>query len=422
MSNQDPEAEPMGSPAERAEDALRVRATAVLGQLRVAIAEVIAALGNDIRQPRDLKAVLGIHQTLAWRVFRFANDTNALADPRNLPGGAGLSTFLAAARTRGVPSECAEKVNECFGRFRALVDSQAGDRAALELMLAGLNSSAAAASPASKTSRRNGYLSNSAVWGTQMRMKLMCQVIAPSAHAGLLDFILIRGFVGMRRLRQSSRLSIMPLTIIDSARVPPGRDTIAALDPEHVSRGLALLPQFCSKPFPDLRVAKNPAGASECQLGETPIGSRDGATLITGQLFRAAGSRYRSDACPHGNTALSIRQPIESALIDIWVHRELVPDIKPQPLLYSESSGVAPDDQLIDHADLLPLSERVERAGQGLSAAGLVGLPRYRDLMEFAFARADWNPQDFELLRLRQAYPAMPTSLVMRFELPPEPL
>jgi len=404
---------------DRAAGGLHSGASAVLGELKASLAEVFAALGREIRQPKDLKAALEVHQTLAWKVFRFATSPSPLASARHLPGHTGMSALLAAASARGVPAASLDKVRASFDRYRRLVDTHTGDRATLEVMLEGMDENGKASS--GKSIRRDGFRCNSSLWGTQMRLKYMCHIIGPSAREDLLDFVLIRGYVGMRRLRQGAKLSIMPLTMVGSDGTPQRRGPQTALEPASVDRGVAMLPRFCSDPLPDICIGKSPAGLPECQLGETPLGGRDGTTLVTGEIFRGAGSRYRSAVSPHGNTALAIRQPTECAVLDVWMHTGTLPGVTPKGFMYSLASGVAPDDQVEEHADLLPFPERAERVGQGISSAVLVNVPKYRELMSFAFSRAGWDQRDFVLFRLRQDYPAMPTSLVMRFELPAGP-
>ena len=45
---------------------------------------------------KDLKAALEVHQTLAWKVFRFATSSSPLASARHLPGHTGMSALRQA--------------------------------------------------------------------------------------------------------------------------------------------------------------------------------------------------------------------------------------------------------------------------------------------------------------------------------------
>ena len=49
-------------------------------------------------------------------------------------------------------------------------------------------------------------------------------------------------------------------------------------------------------------------------------------------------------------------------------------------------------------------------------------LPRYADLLQYAFERVGWRPEEFYVFRLRMQYPALATTLVLKHELPDHPL
>lgn len=418
--NARPPSTSLESPAQTAPtEPLRAEALATIQDLRSALAELLAAVGTPIRQPRDIKSALGLHQTLAWKIHRIAQGADPLADAQFIPGATGFATFLDAARARKLPLPTIAKVEQAYARFRTLVSDQSGDRASLELMLSGLE---AAEAPADLRSvRRGGYRCNSAVWGMQLRMKLLCQIVGPSTSPGLLDFVIIRGLIGMRRLRPNVALPIAPISLVSEEGQAPESNRVQPLDPASVHKGLALMPQFSSNPLPDINIGKNAAGIAEYQLGATPIGGREGSTVISGERIRSAGSMFRDGTNEHGRTALAFRQPIERAVLDMWVHRDLFPHADPQASHYSEVNGVHWDEQSPAHAEVLPLVERVDHRGAGLSNAALMDVPQYRNLMDFSFAAVGWNPNDFALFRLKMDYPPISTALVMKLELPERP-
>ena len=80
---------------------LRAEALGTLEELRAALAELLGAVGVPIRQPRDLKVALGLHQTLAWKIHRITQGDDPLADAQFIPGASGFATFLEAARAHG---------------------------------------------------------------------------------------------------------------------------------------------------------------------------------------------------------------------------------------------------------------------------------------------------------------------------------
>ncbi|HYD02455.1 MAG TPA: hypothetical protein VEB22_14605, partial [Phycisphaerales bacterium] len=79
-------------------------------------------------RPRDLVNGLGIHHSLAWKITRIASGADPMGNAQFIPGRAGMDLFLDAAVKAGARGKSVEAVREAFARFRALIDSHAGDR------------------------------------------------------------------------------------------------------------------------------------------------------------------------------------------------------------------------------------------------------------------------------------------------------
>lgn len=396
------------------------QAASVLAELRSALARVLAAgvkSGEPIRKPRHVQSAFEIHQTLAWKIHRVAQGPELLADGRYMPGPAGFEAFLAAARGRGVPEDALGAAQRAFDRYRLLIDSQAGDRPSLELMLQGMRGEPPESQ--GRLARRPGFRAASSIWGVQVRTRLLCQIVAPSAEQGRVDLGVIRGSLGMRRVRPDARLSIGPALVVDNG----GLGRIEALFPEDVTAGAPLLKRYCSQPLPPTTVGLNPRGLREHVLGEAPLGGKSGMSIYLGEVHRAAASAYKEAHNPFVNTAQTVRLPMECAVIDVWVHGSITPPTtRPRTFYYGESSGVPWYEQLPEHAERLEMAERAQTIGAGLSAAPLVGVPEYQDLIAETFARLGWNPDEFTLHRLRVEYPAVATAMVVQFDLPAAPV
>ncbi|MFT3683675.1 MAG: hypothetical protein QM783_01910 [Phycisphaerales bacterium] len=392
------------------------QAPGVLGELRSALARVLAASGTPIRRPRHVQDAFNIHQTLAWKIYRVAHGPDLLADGQFVPGRPGFESFIAAARERGVPAERLAAVQQAYDNYRSLVESQAGDRPSMDLMLQGMLPEAPA-SPALKA-RRPGFRAASSIWGVQVRTRLLCQIVAPSAERGRVDLGVVRGSLGMRRVRPDARLSIGPAMVVDNG----GRGRIEALFPEDVTAGAPLLKKYCSQPLPPTTVGLNPRGLPEHVLGEAPLGGKSGMSIYFGEVHRAAASAYQEPHNPFVNTAQTVRLPMECAVIDVWMHESLTPPgSRPRTFYYGESSGVPWYEQLPEHAERLEMAERAQTIGAGLSASPLVGVPEYQDIMTETFARVGWDADEFVLHRLRVEYPAIATAMVLQVDLPAPP-
>lgn len=61
--------------------------------------------------------------------------------------------------------------------------------------------------------------------------------------------------------------------------------------------------------------------------------------------------------------------------------------------------------------------------GKGPSVMHTPDVPRYAEMIQYAFDRLGWDEARFDVYRCRVEYPVMPSSVVVRFDLPecPEP-
>src|SRR5690606_14397822 len=176
----------------------------------------------------------------------------------------------------------------------------------------------------------------------------------------------------------------------------------------------------CSPNLPDFDVLPGEAGATQYAFREGPVGRRGAATCVIGEVLRAVEPRYRQPAYEVLGTYLRLHTPVESAVLDLAVHRDLFPQFAPRARLFS---GLFSGELFKRHlsCDELPLFERVEPVGAASDVAWLPEMPRYRDLLAHAFERVQWDPEQFHVHRVRMPYPPTPTALVVRQELPPAP-
>ena len=66
----------------------------------------------------------------------------------------------------------------------------------------------------------------------------------------------------------------------------------------------------------------------------------------------------------------------------------------------------------------MELLESVMYLGQGLSVLPTREVPRYVELARYATDRLGWDADRFDVYRCRIEYPVMPSTVVLRFDLP----
>jgi hypothetical protein len=201
-----------------------------------------------------------------------------------------------------------------------------------------------------------------------------------------------------------------------------GRDRtrIEALIPEEITAGAPLMKRYCSRPLPPTQIGRSPRGLPVYELGEAPLGGKTGMTVYLGEVYRSAATAYQDEQNPFVNTAMTVRLPMECAVIDVWVHRAVIDAAtQPRTFYYGELSGVPWYEQVPEHAERLEMAERAQTIGPGLNAAPLAGVPEYQDLIAETFTRLKWDPKEFVLRRLRVEYPSVATAMVVQLDMPP---
>ncbi len=395
---------------------LEVQAQDVLTHLRDAFRGVLDHLDMPTVRPRDLEKGLGLHKTLAWRIMRIAYGRDPMSDVQHIPGGEGIDIFLSAASEHGVDEVRLEAVRRSVARFRSLVDAHAGDRQSLEVML---RSIAEAVEPAAdlRAARRAAYRCTSYTWGTQTRARILSGIITP-VGGGLADYATLRAHAGMRRVRTNGLLGLSR-TVESNTDLPgPRVARVEAVEPEGVMGGVPLLRDFCTNPLPEVRAVTSRGGNIDYEFVDRGVGLASALTVYTADIRRGLGGCLkREDVNTMNALYLSIRQPLELGVIDLWAPRSTFGDFRPYAMSVSAINGESNSEPPTSWYQL-PLPESAERLGFGLDAAPIADAPEYVGAMKRVFDRLGWDPAGYELHRLSVEYPVMGTRLVMLVDLP----
>jgi hypothetical protein len=71
-----------------------------------------------------------------------------------------------------------------------------------------------------------------------------------------------------------------------------------------------------------------------------------------------------------------------------------------------------------DERDRLPVAERLQHLGRGVERVRTAEIPRYAEILGAAFEKTGWDPDDFDVYRVRMRYPPIPVSVMVRHEMP----
>jgi len=395
----------------------------VVRRVRNAFAEVIEALPGHVSRPSELEKALRIDKKLGWRVFRVVHGSDPFMAAQHVPGAAGVKIFLEAAAQRGVPSGLTEAAARAVGAFEELIQVHAGDRASLEMMMSGY--ARRGRKRGDLTHRKAAFRANSYVWGVQAKTQLKADFLHRSDRPGQLDIGSVRGFVGFRRIRANVAWVVARTRCTDDDGTLRTSFVREPLDPacEEGVDGPAvpLLREFCTKPLPRFRRVAGPHGFVEDELVEGPVGNTAAFNCIIGEVARSVASYYRDEHNRYGDLTARMRTPSEVLLFDQFVHEDVFGRMSPEVLVYGDLRGgpETPRDQRA--RDQLPVWETVEYLGKGPGVIHTPEVPRYAEMARYVFDRLGWDGERFDAYRIRVQYPIIPSTVVMRHELPERP-
>ncbi|MDZ4829573.1 MAG: hypothetical protein SGJ09_05160 [Phycisphaerae bacterium] len=389
----------------------------VLG-LRSALLELYHSVEADITRPQEVARRFGLNKNLTWKIARILQAQDALEAVPLIPGSTGLEILLEAMGNAGAPIAAVERVRAMALEFDRMIESHADDRAGFELLLDSMGGSRPL-----EIGRKLAFRGNTAIWGLQARVRLTAQFLAPNAQdPSLLDIALVCGLLGVRRLRPVQRWPLFRFARYNDDASPLGTSTnVEPLEPSAAEKKLPwLMSSWCSPPYPPLERV-NRADDEVHELTDGPIGRTGEFSCMFGFVERGTVPRYADEQNRTGEPASAITLPIETLLFDLFVHRSLLEARRPELCVYGRPSGTLSLDPDLRVRQLLPFSERLVELGGSPPQVATPLVPGYEKLVATAFERAGWNPRDFFASRLVLEYPPMPSTVVLRYELPERP-
>ncbi len=395
-------------------------AETVLRRLRAAFGELLSSLGIDPENPRGAGRKLGLDKSLAWKVARVAYGVDLFAIGQHLPGAPGLNIFIKAVKRHGAPTSRVDAVKSALRDFDRLVEIHSGDRASLEIMLSSYASENA--ERLELLHRKQLFSGASYLWGVQVKTQLRADFVAPSTEDGMVDIASLRGFVDLRRLRPE-----VPW-VIDRTRIADDDATIRevsqreSLGPDRdACQDAPLLPEFCSRPLPEVRRVPGLEGFVHLELAPGPVGNTGAVTCIYAEVFRGAVPRYRDARNARGEHGQLMRTPCKVLVFDVFLHRDLGYATPPTFAVEGQVLGVPAHTAPHSERTCLPVHETVEDLGAGPPLVHTPDIPEYGPIVRTVFERVQWNAEDFHGFRVRMRYPPSPTVMVLHYPLPEQP-
>lgn len=396
-------------------------AEATLRQLQGSLGEVLDAIHEHDGRAFSLARQLHIDKKLAWRIVKVVQSTDPFAATQYVPGAAAFKMFLSAAQGVGAPVSAIESALDAFSGFETLVRVHAGDRTSLEMMLT------ACAKTDRRTvdlvHRRMAYRGNSFIWGVQVRTYIKCGIVQPCNHdPNKLDLVSVHAFKSLRKLCDSGRLTIARM--MSSEYDTEGRRifTYEAVSPSsHSCNGLFLLESFCTHPIPSIEMLESDRGFLNYELSGSGVGDTAAIDFVEAYAVRGLAARYRDMHNHYGENCANICIPTESVIIDMLIREDTFGEINFESIVYGENlrRTFYPSPNRV--RDQLDICEPTSYLGRGTSVLHVPRVPKYPKLVGHVLNELGWDAGRFDVYRCVLDYPVVPSTIVLRHELPEAP-
>jgi hypothetical protein len=382
--------------------------------IRQAVRALCDAVGADPLKPQDLSRRLKLNKNLTWKFARIMIEQDALDAAPMLPGPEGIAIYLRAFESAGVSKALLASLRVAIASFDAMVGRHFGGRADFELALDGIRAGANL-----EQSRRLAFRGAAAVFGVQAAARVTAQIIYPGAGApAAADMALVVGLVGLRRLRPIARLPVFRST---TAAVAAAESKPLLGGPDG-SPADYLIRDFSS--FPETEVVRTETGEQlTIELANGPIGRIGEADLFFGSVRGGSYSTRRAAEGDRAEFLTRVTIPSEFLVSDIFVHRSIAGPESAETAVYGLLSGNLPPDDAAREVVRIPIDATptvhdalpADRFAQCVETAAV---PNYPALLRRAFDALALDPADFRLIRVALPFPAVPSTLSVRWPLP----
>lgn len=383
-----------------------------IGQLRAALIDLYDSVGADPASPQDVARRFKLNKTLTWNIARLLQSSDGLAAVPHVPGAASFEKIIKATEADGASASAVARVREAAAAFENVVSVHVGDRATLDLVIDGLGPNGGAGL---EQSRKRAYTGNSGIYGIQAKTKLMTCFLAPNAdEPEQLDMAMVRGHLGLRRLRPSICFPIFRMRQWSQAGQAVGTQRWEPIEEGESSR---MMRSFNKGDVPEIR-AEETEGGTDYVIQPGPIGNRGAFDCFYGDMIRAGASRYRTDDDVTGEFGATITVPAEHLVFDLIFHKDLefISSTTARVYAYSFLHGNREGDW--DESSRLPINQPPGSLAGTPPAVATPLVPRYAEMVQQVIGRLGAPASAYRGLRFELKYPPLGSTAVLRFDLP----
>lgn len=378
---------------------------------------VVTAVPGAPTGPVKLARAIGIDKVLASRALRAVSSSDPIAALKLMPGPEPLRRLSTAAGKQGVSSHLIRELEQAVSEFDELIREEAGDRSALDAILASWLPDARAEFELRR--KQAAYRAMSQLKGSSADVLLATVFITPARDdPSTLDLVWVMGMLGLQRVRPGSPIKYASRRLsTDRATNLPRQPTSLDGTPVDDFNGLRL-DEFCSKPLAPIEVLRIGEVVHYLLGDDSAFGPNSGTDLVFGELNRRELPRFVArENPPRQRFAFAeISIPSKRLVFDAYVHRDLTPE-EPTLAIYDTAfDGTVNVNDRTRDIDRIDLQESVASLGEGFVRSRCAEAPWYTHLLETVAGKLHLDPLSMLGWRTQIDYPIYGTQVVMSWE------
>lgn len=379
----------------------------MLSDVRKSLTELLGSILGENRRATDLHDLLGLDYKLCWQVVNVVKAPDPLAVYQHVPSEMATKKLVTAARAHGTPPEILDAVSRTIKAYHQMIEEHSSDRQEFDVMLSSMLGGEAATAAAIQN-RRAAFKYESQIWGMQVRLHFHQLFVKRAENGDGFDEVSINGKLGMYQLRQNANSIVHGSRAVTSG-VSSAPSRVVPLEPEAAAQfGAPLLPAFCTQPLPKFKTSQTDDGWVYTMLDSDEVGRKGAVDLTFGAFARGTQPARDSNDHPVLRYSVGFIAPTESAVLEVFVHRESFGFVNPMFRVIGNAAGtVVPESLRHDWVTTIQQEQN--------DATPVAGIPRYNELVHYAFDKMKWNASDFALFRVHMSYPILHTRAELVF-------
>jgi len=391
---------------------LRQRLLTLGQELQSALQAVVQRLPPEAQRTTGLSSLGRVNKVFASRLLKALRQEDPMAVVHHLPGPEPLRRFLDGMPQEHLSPRIRQQAKSAVESFQQLIETEAGDRAALQTMMS--NWLGDARQEFELRRRQAAYKAISELHGASVDLNLSAAILHPSANEDFLDLVWLMSMIGLQRLRPGAQLRVDTRLMSDEGHQRQPKVFIGEELEQILPEGLGA---YC--PHGAARIeAEQLQGTMNYFLGGEDFGPHRRSDMLLVEANREELRRYRPEEPNRRSYVYSNPTPPSQGLVlDLFLHKSLLDEEAPELLIY-DTAGVGPRDpnDPLCRFDVLEQAEELDYADSAHGFLPVSEYPPYERLLGHVLERLDWNPKEFHLWRARVAYPLHSSQVTVAFK------